>query len=201
VTSDNPSPGSAYTWLILSGIAVSVWFWLRLARRDSRLPAVYVGGLLGAFVGAKLLYVAIDGWRFVGQPDLWLRLATGKSILGRYPAAILVSSWPSASSDTLVSPVTGSRWWPRGDRRRRTGCLVHGCHGGPANGRGSRCDAAGVDRWPAVQIEILFNVAMLALFLDLRRKDDGRASISISTSSATALPISPRVSARRAPMV
>ena len=73
---------SAYGWLMLAGIGVTVWLWIRLARRDTRLLAIYVGGLLGAFLGAKLLYLLIDGWRVVGQPDAWRQLATGKTILG-----------------------------------------------------------------------------------------------------------------------
>lgn len=171
MNSGAPSPGSAYGWLMLAGIGVSVWLWLRLAHRDSRLLAVYVGGLLGAFLGAKVLYLLIDGWRFVGQPDLWLQLATGKSILGALPGGYLgvelvkrAVGYAGVTGDwfALVAPV--------GIALGRVGCLLHGCC------RGVVCapawftvrDAANVDRWPAVPVEIMFNLAMLALFVALR---------------------------------
>jgi phosphatidylglycerol:prolipoprotein diacylglycerol transferase len=165
------SPSTAYGWLMLAGIGVSLWFWLRLARRDSRLLAVYVGGLLGAFLGAKVLYLAIDGWRYIGQPDVWLQLATGKTILGALLGGYLAVE--------LVKRVVGYRgitgdWFaliaPVGITLGRLGCLVHGCCHGQACAPAyyTLRDAAGVDRWPAVPAEILFNLAMVALFLVLR---------------------------------
>ena len=156
---------------MLAGIGVSVWFWLRLARRDSRLLAVYVGGLLGAFLGAKLFWLAIDGWRSLGQPDVWLQLATGKTILGAllggYLAVELVKravGYTSVTGDwfALIAPV--------GITLGRVGCLVHGCCHGRACAPAwyTLRDTAGVDRWPAVPAEIAFNLTMLALFLGLR---------------------------------
>jgi len=37
---------------------------------------------LGAFLGAKVVYILAEGWMHFGAPDVWLQLATGKSILG-----------------------------------------------------------------------------------------------------------------------
>src|SRR5262245_42676515 len=76
---------SAYGWLLLTGIAVTLVFWLRLARRDERLILIYVGGLLGAFVGAKIAYELGEGLGAVGPAHAWARLMTGKSILGALP--------------------------------------------------------------------------------------------------------------------
>src|ERR1700758_4513082 len=73
---------SAYGWLMLAGIAISIIFWSRLARRDDRLLMVYVAALIGAFLGAKMIYILAEGWMHFGAPDMWLQLATGKSILG-----------------------------------------------------------------------------------------------------------------------
>jgi phosphatidylglycerol:prolipoprotein diacylglycerol transferase len=163
---------SAYGWLMLAGIGVTVWLWIRLARRDSRLLAIYVGGLLGAFLGAKLLYLAIDGWRFVGQPDAWLQLATGKTILGALIGGYLAVELIKRAVG--YTDLTGD-WFalvaPLGITLGRVGCLVHGCCHGRACAPAwyTLRDAAGVDRWPAVPVEILFNLAMLALFLALRR--------------------------------
>src|SRR5258708_35661542 len=78
----NVKTNTAYAWLMLAGIAVSIFFWARLARRDDRLVLVYVAALLGAFLGAKVVYILAEGWLHFGAPDMWLQLATGKSILG-----------------------------------------------------------------------------------------------------------------------
>ena len=67
---------------MLAGIVVSICFWARLARRDDRLLLIYVAALIGAFLGAKLVYILAEGWMHFGAPDMWLQLATGKSILG-----------------------------------------------------------------------------------------------------------------------
>jgi phosphatidylglycerol:prolipoprotein diacylglycerol transferase len=165
-----PSP---YGWLMLAGIAVSAFFWTRLARRDDRLLIVYIAALVGAFLGAKLAYLAAEGWRDIGQPDMWLRLATGKSILGAllggYASVELAKRWVGYRS------VTGD-WFamiaPLGIILGRVGCWLHGCC------LGSACepawftvrDAKGVERWPAVPVEILFNVVMLIGFAVLRRR-------------------------------
>src|SRR4051812_22415897 len=73
---------SPYGWLMLAGITVSLVLWSRIARRDERLLFIYVFALAGAFVGAKMVYISAEGWLHFGQPDMWLQLATGKSILG-----------------------------------------------------------------------------------------------------------------------
>ena len=164
---------SPYGWLRLAGIAVSAFFWMRLARRDDRLLIVYVAALVGAFLGAKLAYLAAEGWRDIGQPDLWLRLATGKSILGAllggYASVELAKRWVGYRS------VTGD-WFamiaPLGIILGRLGCWLHGCC------LGSACepawfsvrDAKGLERWPAVPVEILFNAVMLISFAVLRRR-------------------------------
>src|SRR5436190_5884334 len=71
-----------YGVLILAGIAISAWFWSRLARRDDRLLFIYLAALIGACVGAKIMYLLAEGWTEIGQPDMWRRFATGKSIIG-----------------------------------------------------------------------------------------------------------------------
>lgn len=164
---------SPYGWLMLAGIAVSAFFWMRLARRDDRLLIVYIAALVGAFLGAKLAYLGAEGWRDYGQPDLWLRLATGKSILGAllggYASVELAKRWVGYRS------VTGD-WFamiaPFGIILGRVGCWLHGCC------LGSTCEPAwftvrdtkGVERWPAVPVEILFNTVMLISFFALRRR-------------------------------
>lgn len=164
---------SPYGWLMLAGIAVSAFFWTRLARRDDRLLIVYISALAGAFVGAKIAYLLAEGWRDIGQPDVWLRLATGKSIvgalLGGYGSVELAKRWvgyPSVTGDwfAMIAPL--------GIILGRVGCLLHGCC------LGRDCepawftlrDAQGTARWPAVPVEIAFNAMALLTFLILRRR-------------------------------
>src|SRR5436305_504058 len=73
---------SPYGWLMLCGIIVSIVLWTRIARRDERLLFIYLAGLMGAFIGAKVIYILAEGWLHFGQPDMWIQLATGKTILG-----------------------------------------------------------------------------------------------------------------------
>src|SRR5580704_10405927 len=95
---------SPYGWLMLAGIAISIVFWSRLARRDDRLLLVYVAALTGAFAGAKLVYIFAEGWLHFGEPDMWLQLATGKSILGAllggYAGVELAKKWVGYAGTT-----------------------------------------------------------------------------------------------------
>ena len=167
---------SAYGWLLLAGIAVSLFTWTRLARGDARLVLIYVAALLSAFIGAKLVYIFAEGWLDWPMPDRWLRLATGKSVLGALlggyagvEAAKFALGYRAPTGDlfALVAPL--------GIGIGRIGCLLHGCC------LGERCaptfpkwftlrDAEGVARWPAVPVELGFNILALAAFLVMRRR-------------------------------
>ena len=164
---------SPYGLLLLLAIAASLFTWTRLARRDHRLVLIYVAALLSAFIGAKLVYVLAEGWLDWPMPDRWLRLATGKSVLGAllggYAGVELAKhalGHRAATGDlfALVAPL--------GIGIGRVGCLLHGCC------LGERCapawwtlrDAQGVARWPAVPLELAFNIAAIVIFLLLRRR-------------------------------
>jgi len=166
-----PAQSTAYGWLMLAGIAVSLVFWMRMAKRDERLVIIYLAALCGAFLGAKLVYFAAEGWLFVHDPHRWRILATGKSILGALPGGYVaveitkrLVDYRSATGDffALVAPV--------GIGIGRIGCLLHGCC------MGAICtpawftmrDQFGAARWPAAPVEIGFNLAALAAFLWLR---------------------------------
>jgi phosphatidylglycerol:prolipoprotein diacylglycerol transferase len=164
---------SAYGWLMLSGIFVSIALWSRVARRDERLVLIYIAALVGAFIGAKIVYLGAEGWLHWHDNNRWIELATGKSItgalLGGYAAVEIAKrllKYPGTTGDwfALVSPlaiVLG-----------RVGCILHGCC------LGRECtpawftmtDAAGVPRWPAALVELLFNALMLGIILFLRWK-------------------------------
>lgn len=161
-----------YGWMMLVGIVISAIFWTRLARRDDRLLLVYFGGLLGAFLGAKAVYLLIDGWADFQHPDWVQRWLTGKTVLG----ALLGGYGGVEGAKRLVgySGATGD-WFacivPVGVTVGRVGCLLHGCCLGEVcehSAWWTLTDSAGAPRWPSVPVEIAFNLMALAAFLVLR---------------------------------
>lgn len=163
---------SPYSALLVAGLVISLLVWSRLARRDPRLIGVYLGGLFGAFTGAKIVYLLADGWLFWNSPDRWLIWATGKTIvgamLGGYAGVEIAKQMvayrePTGDLFAIVAPI--------GIILGRIGCLLHGCCLGVqcAPSPWSMPDAHGIHRWPAVPVEILFNVIALGSSLYLRR--------------------------------
>ncbi|MDQ6632492.1 MAG: prolipoprotein diacylglyceryl transferase [Verrucomicrobiota bacterium] len=164
---------TAYGWLMLAGIIVSIWLWSRIAKRDERLLFIYIFALVGAFLGAKLVYIFAEGWRHFGAPDMWLQLATGKTILGAllggYLAVELAKKflgYRKATGDwfALIAPV--------GIIFGRVGCLLHGCCLGSVCEKSwfTIADKNDVARWPAVPLEIIFNLIAIFVFAILRRQ-------------------------------
>jgi phosphatidylglycerol:prolipoprotein diacylglycerol transferase len=162
---------SAYGWLMLAGICLSVLFWWRLAKRDSRLLVIYFGALGGAFLGAKIVYLLSEGWMHWHDQNRWIQLATGKTItgglLGGYAGVEIAKSFVGYTGVTgdwfaVIAPVTIILG--------RVGCWFHGCCRGVvcAESWYTLGDAAGVARWPSVPMEILFNLVALAIVLLLR---------------------------------
>jgi phosphatidylglycerol:prolipoprotein diacylglycerol transferase len=164
---------SLYSWALLLGIAASLAWWWRLVRRDSRLLLIYLAALAGAFLGAKVVYFLAEGYLHLGAPDMWLQLATGKSILGGllggYAAVELAKRWlryPNITGDWFAVVV------PLGILLGRIGCLVQGCCQGIVCDRSwfTVRDASGQWHWPAVPVEILFNVTAIVCLLVLRKR-------------------------------
>jgi len=164
---------TAYGWLMLAGIFVSIAMWSRMARRDERLVLIYIAALTGAFLGAKLVYLAAEGWLYWHDPNRWVILATGKTItgalLGGYAAVEIAKRalhYTSSTGDAfaVIAPV--------GIMFGRIGCMIHGCCLGKecAIGWLALPDAHGVRRWPASQMEFVFNAVMLLVALVLRRQ-------------------------------
>ena len=164
---------SPYGWLMLGGIVVSLVLWSRIARRDERLLFIYIAALMGAFLGAKIVYILAEGWLYFGQPDMWLQLATGKTILGAllggYGAVELAKKflgYKRATGDwfALICPV--------GIIMGRIGCLLHGCCLGKVCQPSwfTVADVNGTARWPAVPLEMLFNLVAIVVFAILRKR-------------------------------
>lgn len=158
---------------MIAGIGVSIAFWARLARNDTRLVVIYFSALCGAFLGAKLVYLAAEGWLFWSSPDRWLIWATGKSILGALLGGYIAVEF---GKHALGYPKVTGDWFagivPVGVAIGRVGCLLHGCCLGDYCKPGwyALNDLNGSPRWPAVPIELVFNLCAAALFWLLRRK-------------------------------
>jgi phosphatidylglycerol:prolipoprotein diacylglycerol transferase len=164
---------SPYTWLLLTGVAISFLFWKKRAGQDKRLVFIYGAALVGAFFGAKLVYLLAEGWLHFGLPDMWPQLAAGKSILGALLGGYLfvelakrhIGYLGTTGDDfALIAPVSIGLG--------RFGCLLHGCCLGAACPAGwyALRDSEGVTRWPAVPVELAFNVLAFLLFLFLRHR-------------------------------
>lgn len=161
-----------YGWLMLLGVASTALVWRRWAREDPRLPVIYVLALISALVGAKVVYLLAEGWRDWGQPDLLRRWATGKSILGGLLFGYV--GVELAKRGLGYRAVTGDRFAvvvPMGIGLGRVGCIAQGCCQGHVCAARwyTVVDAASQPRWPAAQVELLFNALALAMILSLRR--------------------------------
>lgn len=161
-----------YRWTMLAAILLSALWWYFRSKKDPGLLPVYIGALGGAFLGAKLVYLFAEGWRDWPTADRWLRLATGKSVLGGLLggyAGVEGMKWLSGYRKT-----TGDLFAfiaPLGIALGRIGCWLQGCcQGRPTTSRllAAR-DAFGVTRWPSAQAELVFQLAAFALLLALRK--------------------------------
>lgn len=163
---------AAYGWFMLAAILIGIMFWSRLARFDERLMLIYAAALIGAFFGAKLLFVAAEGWIHWSPARDWSTLWAGKTILGGLLGGYLAVEL--AKKACRYEGITGD-WFativPVGIVLGRAGCLLHGCCLGQPHSPAwfTVRDQAGLDRWPAVPMEMLFNLAMIALFFHLRK--------------------------------
>ena len=162
---------TAYGWLMLAGIFVSIFMWSRLARRDERLVLVYIAALASAFLGAKLVYLAAEGWLHWHDENRWMILATGKSItgalLGGYAGVEIAKrllAYRGATGDWFAVIV------PVAIMLGRVGCVLHGCCLGRVCEASwfTMNDAAGIARWPAAEVEFIFNALMLVIVLIFR---------------------------------
>ena len=162
-----------YTWLLLFGVVISFLFWKQRARQDRRLIFIYAAALVGAFFGAKIIYLLAEGWLHFGASDMWLQFAAGKSILGALLGGYIfvelakrhVGYERTTGDDfALIAPISIGLG--------RVGCLLHGCCLGAACSPAwyTLKDIDGVPRWPAVPAELAFNFLAFALFLFLRRE-------------------------------
>ncbi|NNC88438.1 MAG: diacylglyceryl transferase [Akkermansiaceae bacterium] len=167
-----PAGSPAYALLMLAGLALGAFFWIRQSRHDSRVALIYLAAIGGAFAGAKIAYLLSEGWLHLEAEERWLHWLTGKSVTGA-----LLGGWAAVEGAKKVlgyTRTTGDRYAlvvPLGLILGRLGCLAHGCcQGVPCDlGPLSRTSPDGTATWPAVPVEILFNLIAFLMVLQLRR--------------------------------
>lgn len=162
-----------YGLLALVAIGTSAIVWSRVTRPTPELTMVYMGGLLGALVGAKVVYLLAELPLHAGEQDFWLQALVGRTVTGGLLGGYLgvegtkkLVGHRSPTGDLFAVVVPMSLVFGR------VGCFISGCC------LGQRCepawytvaDAQGHARWPAPLAEGGFNLlAMGVLALMWRR--------------------------------
>jgi len=147
--------------MLLAGLAWGAVYWFRESKKDGRVALIYFGGLVGAFAGAKLAFLLAEGWLHAGDPNRWLIWLSGKSVMGALPGGWI--GVELAKKTLGYRETTGDRFallLPPALVMGRLGCLKAGCCQGIACSPGV---------WPAVPVEIGFQLSALAGLLWLRR--------------------------------
>jgi phosphatidylglycerol:prolipoprotein diacylglycerol transferase len=170
-----PDRVNFYSLLMIAGILLTAWLWGRLhqggSSRDGRLTIIYFAALFGALIGAKLAFLAAEGWHYRTN---WLALLSGRSItgglLGGYVAvetAKKILKYPRATGDffAILAPMAIALG--------RAGCIAEGCCPGVVCEAHwwTIADATGQPRWPAACVELIFNVAFLGWSLVAWRRN------------------------------
>lgn len=140
---------------------------------DQRLAVIYVGGLVGAMVGAKVGFWLAELPFHAGEPDFWRQALVGRTVLG----ALLGGYGGVEGAKKLVGyrEPTGDLFAvvvPVGLALGRLGCWLQGCCRGVAcpTSWWTVSDAAGVSRWPAQAVEMGFQVLAAAVLWVLWRR-------------------------------
>lgn len=164
----------AYPLLAVLGMVVSAYVWERVlgAGRAQAVPGwetIFIGGLIGMALGAKLGYALAEGLWVASAPRdsalFWLQAFSGKTItsglLGAYLGVELAKKHvgytrPTGDAFAVIAPLSLMFG--------RVGCLFGGCCTGIAMQPAwfTIADAQGVQRWPAVWVELAFNASFFA---------------------------------------
>jgi phosphatidylglycerol:prolipoprotein diacylglycerol transferase len=158
----SPAGSPLYLLMMLLGIGWGAVYWFRQSRKDSRVAVIYAVGLAGAFLGAKLAFLFAEGWQYSDHPQRWMIWLSGKSIMGALPGG-----WIGVEASKRLlgyTETTGDRFAlliPIPLILGRIGCLHAGCCQGIPLGSG---------HWPAVPVEIGFQVVALGGLIWLGRK-------------------------------
>jgi phosphatidylglycerol:prolipoprotein diacylglycerol transferase len=151
-----------YSIVLIIGILLGAVYWAHVSKNDPRLPLIYIGGLVGALIGAKLAFLFAEGWMHFDHPRRTAILLSGKSLIGALPGG-----WAGVEVVKKIlsyHAVTGDRFascLPVPLILGRIGCVHAGCC------QGVTCSYG---KWPSVPIEIAFQCGAMVWLWLLRKK-------------------------------
>ncbi|MAE66300.1 MAG: diacylglyceryl transferase [Phycisphaeraceae bacterium] len=158
---------------MLAGLTVSAILWIRRTNDDPMLALVWLGGLVGALLGAHVGFILAELPARIDGSGGWLEILGGRTILG----ALLGGYLGVEGAKRMVGyrDTTGDVFAfiaPIGLVLGRIGCLLQGCCPGRpcAAAWYAILDAEGVTRWPAPVVESLFNLLAALLLAHLHRR-------------------------------
>ncbi|MDF1860225.1 MAG: prolipoprotein diacylglyceryl transferase [Verrucomicrobiales bacterium] len=170
-----------YGWITLGGLLIGGWLWSRKWKETPGSFSIFVGAICGAFLGAKLMFLFAEGWIVIGQDRWLLQWIVGKSIvgalLGGYAGVELVKHWighRQATGDWFAVGV------PLSIAIGRLGCLSYGCCPGKvceSQTWWTLADDQGTGRWPAVPLELGFNVLFVIAILPIVLRKAGQGQL------------------------
>lgn len=160
--------------VLLTGLCASALLWRSINKKsnkpDKRLAVVYLAGLGGAAVGAKLAFLFAEGPHY---HDQLVPLLTGRSILGGLLGGYAMVEISKHMMG--IKRTTGDAFAlvvPLALAFGRVGCIIRGCCAGVECNKHwwTIADGQGVNRWPSQPIEFAFNAVMFAWALLATRK-------------------------------
>lgn len=161
--------GWLYGVVTFAGLIGGGILWSRRFRKTPESFSIFVGAIIGAYAGAKLLFLLSEWERIFSDPN-WLFMAvSGKTIVG----ALLGGYAGVEIAKRLIGHREPTGDWfavgvPIAIAAGRLGCLRYGCC------RGRVCDSSlpfaitdadGLSRWPAAPLELAFNLLFVAAIL------------------------------------
>lgn len=163
--------GWLYLLVTYAGLLLGGWVWTRRFRSRPGSFSIFIGAILGAYAGAKILFLLAEGERIFSDPNGLYLAASGKTIVGALLGGYAGVEW--AKRLIWHREPTGD-WFavgvPLAIAAGRLGCLRYGCCPGQV------CDpdfplamtgADGLARWSAVPLELSFNLLFVAMILPL----------------------------------
>ena len=161
--------GWLYGVITFAGLIIGGAFWARRFRKTPESFSIFVGAIIGAYAGAKVLFLLAEWERIFGDPHWFLLAISGKTIVG----ALLGGYAGVEIAKRLIGHREPTGDWfalgvPLAIAAGRLGCLRYGCC------QGMVCESTvsfstigrdGLSRWPAVPLEIAFNLLFVAAIL------------------------------------
>ncbi len=163
--------GWLYGVITFAGLIIGGTFWARRFRRTPESFSIFVGAIIGAYAGAKVLFLLAEWERIFSDPNwLWLALS-GKTIVG----ALLGGYAGVEIAKRLIGHREATGDWfavgvPLAIAAGRFGCLRYGCCQGMVCESGmpfAMTGADGLSRWPSAPLELGFNLLFVVAILPL----------------------------------